>query len=46
MYCQKWYTEINNSSRLESYCLFKHDFKQGLERHLMIYVSKLEDTMI
>ena len=28
MYCQKWYTEINNSSRLKSYCIFKHDFKQ------------------
>ena len=27
MYCQKWYSDINNSSRLKSYCLYKHDFK-------------------
>ena len=26
MYKQKWYADINNSSRLESYCIFKHDF--------------------
>ena len=27
-YKQKWYTEINNSSRLEAYSIFKHDFEQ------------------
>ena len=27
MYHQKWYSDINNSNRLQSYCLFKHDFK-------------------
>ena len=26
-YKQKWYTEINNSSRLETYLIFKHDFE-------------------
>ena len=26
MYYQKWYSEINNSSRLMSYCIFKHEF--------------------
>ena len=29
MYHQKWYSDINNSNRLQSYCLFKHDFKLG-----------------
>ena len=28
MYLQKWYSDINNSSRLQSYCIYKHDFKQ------------------
>ena len=32
MYHQKWYSDINNSNRLQSYCLFKHDFK--LESYL------------
>ena len=27
MYHQKWYSDINNSNRLRSYCLFKHDFQ-------------------
>ena len=26
MYFQKWYSEINNSNRLMSYSIFKHDF--------------------
>ena len=26
-YLQKWYAEINNSSRLQSYCIFKHSFE-------------------
>ena len=26
-YLQKWYAEINNSSRLQSYSIFKHSFK-------------------
>lgn len=29
-YMQKWYTEINNSSRLQTYCLFKHNFVREL----------------
>lgn len=32
MYFQKWYSEINNSNRLQSYCIFKHDCK--LENYL------------
>ena len=31
-YHQKWYSDINNSNGLQSYCLFKHDFK--LESYL------------
>ena len=27
IYYQHWYSCINNSNRLETYCLFKHDFK-------------------
>ena len=27
MYCQKWYSDINSSNRLQSYCLYKHAFK-------------------
>lgn len=27
-YRQNWYTEINNSSRLETYSIFKHDFER------------------
>jgi len=27
IYCQQWYSEINNSRRLEAYCLFKQSFK-------------------
>ena len=27
IYKQKWYSDINNSSRLRSYCLFKHTFE-------------------
>lgn len=27
IYKQKWYSDINNSSRLQSYCLFKHTFE-------------------
>ena len=26
VYKQSWYANINNSGRLSSYCLFKHDF--------------------
>ena len=33
MYCQKWYSDINNSNRLQSYCLYKHAFK--LEDYLI-----------
>ena len=27
VYLQKWYSDINNSNRLQSYCIYKHDFK-------------------
>ena len=27
IYYQQWYSEINNSRRLETYCLFKHNFE-------------------
>ena len=27
IYKQKWYSDINNSSRLRSYCLFNHTFE-------------------
>lgn len=33
-YLQKWYTEINNSNRLQTYCIFKHSFE--LENYLDI----------
>jgi hypothetical protein len=26
IYCQTWYTSINNSARLDTYCIFKHEF--------------------
>ena len=32
MYHQQWYTQINNSPRLDTYCLFKHSF--NLETYL------------
>ena len=34
MYYQKWYREINNSSRLMSYSIFKHQFE--IEKYLNI----------
>ena len=34
MYNQKWYSDINNSSRLQSYSIFKHNFT--LEKSLKI----------
>ena len=34
MYNQKWYSDINNSSRLQSYSIFKHNFT--LEKYLKI----------
>ena len=38
-YYQRWYAEINNSSRLSSYCRFKHTFNQ--EKYLdMIHEKK------
>ena len=27
IYLQKWYSDINYSNRLQSYCIYKHDFK-------------------
>jgi hypothetical protein len=30
IYKQDWYRKINNSSRLSSYCIFKHEFNQDL----------------
>ena len=32
MHYQRWYSEINNSNRLMSYCIFKHEFV--LEKYL------------
>ena len=37
-YLQKWYAEINNSSCLQSYCIFKHNFE--IESYLNIFVDK------
>ena len=37
-YQQSWYSEINNSSRLESYCVFKHDFE--LEKYLTLNIDQ------
>ena len=37
-YKQTWYSEINNSSRLQSYSIFKHDFE--LERYLDLDIDK------
>ena len=34
MYNQKWYSDINNSSRLQSYSIFKHNLT--LEKYLKI----------
>lgn len=34
MFLQKWYSDINNSNRLHSYCIFKHEFK--LEKYLTV----------
>lgn len=33
-YFQKWYCNINNSSRLQSYCIFKHNFES--EKYLTV----------
>ena len=38
VYQQSWYSEINNSSRLESYCIFKHDLE--LEKYLTINIEQ------
>lgn len=38
IYKQTWYTSINNSSRLASYSLFKHEFK--LEKYLSYIPDK------
>ena len=37
-YLQKWYAEINNSSRLQSYSIYKHNFE--LEPYLSIIYGK------
>ena len=34
MYLQKWYSDINNSSHLQTYSLFKHNFE--LEKYLKL----------
>ena len=39
-YLQKWYAEINNSSRLQSYSIHKHNFE------LEPYLSIIHDTKI
>ena len=37
-YLQKWYAEINNSSRLQSYCISKHNFE--IESYLNTLAEK------
>ena len=37
-YQQSWYSEINNSSRLESYSIFKHTFE--LEKYLTLNIDQ------
>ena len=37
-YKQTWYSEINNSSRLRTYCIFKHNFE--LESYLNLELDK------
>lgn len=37
-YQQSWYSEINNSSRLHSYCIFKHNFE--LEKYLTLNLDQ------
>ena len=38
MFLQKWYSEINNSPRLQSYCFFKHNYNTE------IYVSCIKES--
>ena len=38
VYKQTWYSEINNSSRLVSYCRFKHSFEQ--EKYLNVITEQ------
>lgn len=38
IYQQSWYSQINNSSRLSSYCKFKHSFEQ--EKYLNVITDK------
>ena len=43
-YLQKWYADINNSSRLQSYCIFKHSFDR--EKYLSVISDyKLRNTL-
>ena len=37
-YYQRWYSEINNSPKLSSYCRFKHNFNQ--EQYLNVLHEK------
>ena len=37
IYYQNWYSEINNSRRLETYCLFKHSFSF---EHYLDYINE------
>ena len=37
IYYQRWYSEINNSNRLMSYSIFKHDFV--LEKYLNLTIE-------
>jgi len=38
MYLQKWYSEINNSPRLQGYCIFKHNYNTD------IYLSCIKES--
>ena len=38
MYLQKWYSEINNSPRLQSYCIYKHNYNTE------IYLSCIKES--
>lgn len=37
-FLQKWYSDINNSNRLQSYCVFKFEFE--LEEYLKVITDK------
>ena len=44
MYFQKWYSEINNSNRLQFYCIFKHNFE--MEKYLTCEIENKYKTTL